>query len=93
MEKITDILFSEVETENGKLLGRVFEIRSDGDPDHGVINTSRTLDYMLCGQTGLLQRLGFRERELICVPLSEIKEFTDGKIIVSEGADVPVIDN
>ena len=93
MEKITDILFSEVETENRKLLGRVFEIRSEGDPDHGVRNTSRTLDYMLCGETGLLERLGFKERELVCVPFSEVKEFGDGKIIVSDDAAVPVIEN
>jgi hypothetical protein len=87
MEKITDILFCEVETEDGKSLGRVFEIRSEGEPDQGTTNNSRSLDYMLCGPPGLLQRLGFKERELICVPLSEIKVFGDGKIIVREGAD------
>jgi sporulation protein YlmC with PRC-barrel domain len=84
MEKITDILFCEVQTETGKKLGRVFDIRSEGEPDHGVTNRSRDLDFMLCGESGLFQRLGFKEKELICVPFSEIKEFGDGKIIVSE---------
>ena len=88
MEKITDILFSEVETESGKKLGRVFEIRSEGDPDHGISNRSRNLDYFLCGERGLLERLGFKERRMTCVPISEIREYAVGKIIVREGAEI-----
>jgi hypothetical protein len=86
MEKITDILFCEVETENGQELGRVFEIRSEGDPDHGLANSSRSIDYLLCGDVALLQRLGFREKDLTEVSTDRIKEFRDGKIIVSEEA-------
>jgi hypothetical protein len=86
MEKITDILFSEVETESGKKLGRVFEIRSEGDPDHGISNDSRNLDYFLCGEGGLLERLGFKERQMTCIPVSEIREFAEGKIIVRDEA-------
>ena len=91
MEKITDILFSEVETESGRKLGRVFEIRSEGDSDHGLSYPSRNLDYFLCGESGLFERLGFKERQLTCVPISEITEYAEAKIIVREGADIRAV--
>jgi hypothetical protein len=84
MEKITDILFSEVETEAGEKLGRVFEIRSVGEPDHGIVTDSRELNFLLCGERGLLERLGFRETSLTEVPLLSVLEFCEGKIIVRD---------
>ena len=92
MEKITDILFCSVETESGKQLGRVFELRSEGDPDHGIMNQLRDLDYFLCGESGLLERLGFNKRQITCIPVSGIKEYAEGKIVVREGAEVEPVE-
>jgi len=44
MEKITDILLAKVEDKNGAKYGRVFELRSDGDPEHGITSENITID-------------------------------------------------
>jgi hypothetical protein len=82
MEKITDILFSKVEDENGRSFGRVFELRSDGDPEHGEVSKSRSIDTLLCGTTGLLQQFGFDARNVSVFDWDSIVEIKPGKIIV-----------
>jgi len=82
MEKITDILFSKVEDENGRSFGRVLELRSDGDPEHGEVSKSRSIDTLLCGTTGLLQQFGFDARNVSVFDWDSIVEIKPGKIIV-----------
>jgi hypothetical protein len=62
----------------------VFEIRSVGEPDHGIVTDSRELNFLLCGERGLLERLGFRETSLTAVPFTAIKEFCEGRIVVTD---------
>jgi hypothetical protein len=82
MEKITDILFSEVEDESGRKYGRVFELRSDGDPEHGEVSPSRQISKFLCGTTGLLQEFGFDHSSVTTVEWAEIVERKPRKIII-----------
>jgi hypothetical protein len=82
MEKITDILFSEVEDETGKKYGRVFELRSDGDPEHGETFESRPLTAFLCGTTGILQQFGFDHRNVKIIGWDQIVEIKPGKIVI-----------
>ena len=82
MEKITQILFSEVEDESGRRYGRVFELRSDGDPEHGIAASSRKIDSFLCGTTGLLQEFGFDHSSVTTVDWSEIVDIKPGKIVI-----------
>ena len=82
MEKITDILFSKVEDEDGRSYGRVFELRSDGDPEHGETSKSRAVDALLCGTTGLLQQFGFDARNVSVFDWDSVVDIKAGKIIV-----------
>ena len=82
MEKITDILFAEIETENGKKLGRVFDIRSAGEPEHGFAHDERDASVLLYGTRGLLEMLGFKETRLDGVSWDDIIKIEDRKIVI-----------
>ena len=82
MEKITDILLAEVEDENGRKYGRVFELRSDGDAEHGITSRSRPISAFLCGTSGWLEELGFRPRNTSTIQWSEVVEIKKKKIII-----------
>lgn len=87
MEKITDILLTEVEDENGKKYGRVFELRSDGDPEHGIMNENRRITAFLCGESGWLQELGFNPTNISKIQWDEIVEIKKNKIIIRPPKD------
>jgi hypothetical protein len=82
MEKITDILFSHVEDEDGRSYGRVFELRSEGDPEHGEVSKGRSIDTLLCGKIGFLQEFGFDARDITVFDWDSIIDIKKGKIIV-----------
>jgi sporulation protein YlmC with PRC-barrel domain len=82
MEKITDILFAEVETEDGEKLGRVYDIRSHGEPECGFPNRNRPLDELLCGRTGLFELLGFKKVVPTAIPWSSVKTIEPGRVII-----------
>ena len=84
MDKITDILLAKVEDENGAKYGRVFELRSDGEPEHGITSESRKITALLCGTSGFLEELGFRPRNITTVPWEAIVDIKRGKIIIRE---------
>jgi hypothetical protein len=87
MEKITDILFAEIETEDGRRLGRVYDVRSDGEPECGFPNDERPLDELLCGSPGLLEVLGFKKVEPRVIPWSAVKKNERGRLIVRLAAE------
>jgi hypothetical protein len=82
MEKITDILFSEVEDEGGKKYGRVFELRSEGDPESGKTSDSRRITAFLCGTTGILQQFGFDHRNVNTIDWNQIVDIKPNKVII-----------
>jgi sporulation protein YlmC with PRC-barrel domain len=82
MEKITSILFSEVEDERGNKLGRIYDIRSKGEPECGFPNARRTMDEILCGRPGILEVLGFKKMQPRGIPWSAVKSIEPRKVIV-----------
>jgi hypothetical protein len=82
MEKITDILLAEVEDADGRKYGRVFELRSDGDPEHGITSKHREITAFLCGTSGFLEELGFRPRSVSTIQWSEVVSIEKNKIII-----------
>ena len=84
MEKITDYILVEVETESGKKLGRVFDIRSEGEPEHGLTVKDRPFDFVLYGRRGLLETLGIKQTETDLLPWSAVRRIENGKMIVED---------
>ena len=81
MEKITDILSATVITETGKHLGRVLELRSQGEPEHGSSTDDREITELICGRRGLLELVGLRKAVVKQVPWHAVKRI-DGRTIV-----------
>jgi hypothetical protein len=88
MEKLTDILLAEIETDDARKLGRVCDIRSAGEPEHGFTHDERDVSVLLYGTSGLLEMLGFKRPKLKGISFGAIQRIVDGKIIVA-GEDVP----
>ena len=84
MEKITDILAARVFSEDGEYLGRVFELRSPGEPEHGEPNTTRTVGELLYARRGLPELLGLRKTKVRSAEWNAVKKF-DRKGIVIKG--------
>jgi hypothetical protein len=84
IEKITDILFAEVESEDGEKLGRVFDFRSAGEPEHGIENKNREITEILYGTRSFWEMLGLKETKLNVAGWSSVRKIEDGKIIISE---------
>jgi sporulation protein YlmC with PRC-barrel domain len=82
MEKITQLLSLKVETEKGEYLGRVVDVRSDGDPDHGLRNKDRAITELLYGTRGFLEVIGLRRTDVKLVPWKAVKKFGRGRIVV-----------
>jgi len=82
MAKITDILLATVEDESGRSYGRVFELRSDGDPEHGISSKGRKITAILCGTSGWLEELGFRPRSVSTIQWTEVVKVKKKKIII-----------
>jgi len=89
MEKISDILLAKVEDEDGRQYGRVFELRSDGDPEHGIASKARPITSLLCGTSGWLEELGFRPRNISTVHWDEIIKIGKKKIIIRPAGKRP----
>jgi sporulation protein YlmC with PRC-barrel domain len=82
MEKITKLLGAKVVNEEGMSLGRVIDLRSDGDPEHGIAHKDRPITELLYGRNGLLQMLGLRTAEVKIIPWSSVKTFSSRRIVV-----------
>ena len=82
MEKITDMLLCQVVNESGENLGRVFELRSAGEPEHGLHAHQRKITEILYGKRAFLETLGLKDTELACVSMDEVIGIEPGRIIV-----------
>jgi len=84
--KLSDFQYAEVVREDGTFLGHVFDLRSEGEPEHGLTHDSRAVGEIVYGRMGLLARLGLDEADATTLPWSAVKEIRDGVIVV--GNDV-----
>jgi sporulation protein YlmC with PRC-barrel domain len=84
MEKITQLLSMKVVTEEGEYLGRVIDVRSDGDPEHGIHNKDRKITEVLYGTQGLLQVVGLLRTEVQILPWTAVKKISGRGIVVNK---------
>ena len=82
MEKITDLLGAEVLNEEGMYLGRVLDLRCEGEPEHGLRNDNRPVTELLYGKNGPLQFLGLRRAQVNIIPWTAVKKFAQLRVIV-----------
>ncbi|HEY6231038.1 MAG TPA: hypothetical protein VIW64_07235 [Pyrinomonadaceae bacterium] len=84
MEKITDIIAARVFSEDGECLGRVCELRSPGEPEHGEPNATRVVGELVYARRGWLELFGLRKANLRSVEWKSVKKL-DRKGIVIKG--------
>lgn len=89
MKKVSEFQLMRVEREDGKLLGRVFDLRSPGLPEHGDTREARVVGELVYGKTGLLARLGLRKARATTVAWESVKEVRGGKIVVDNAVEEP----
>ena len=81
--KLTEFLKLEVVSTDGRHLGRVVELRCEGEPEHGDIHHDRIVSELVFGKAGWLERIGFRAVNEQSVPWKRILTIGDGKIVIS----------
>ena len=86
MKRVSEFQLMRVETEGGRLLGHVFDLRSRGPAEHGDTREARVVGELVYGKRGLLARLGLTHASATTVAWESVKEIRDGKIIVKAGA-------
>jgi sporulation protein YlmC with PRC-barrel domain len=75
-----------VETESGRFLGHVFDLRSEGEPEYGAPKDVRAVTKIVYGRMGLLARLGLDEVDATTLSWKAVKAIRNGKIIVEDSA-------
>ena len=76
-----------VVAEDGTRLGEVFEIRSPGRAETEPTYDARAVQCLLCGDTGLLERLGWKQRTPRLVPWERVLVVRENDILVRGSAD------
>jgi sporulation protein YlmC with PRC-barrel domain len=85
--KLSEFQYMEVVREDGTFLGHVFDLRSHGEPEHGLTHDARVVDEVVYGRLGLLARLGLDEADATTLPWSAVKEIRDGALVVSNDVE------
>ena len=75
-----------VETESGRFLGHVFDLRCGGEAEYGAPHDERAVTKIVYGRMGLLARLGLDEADATTLPWTAVKAIRDDKIIVEDSA-------
>jgi sporulation protein YlmC with PRC-barrel domain len=84
LKKLSEFQFMRVETEGGRFLGHVFDLRSWGVPEHGLTREKRVVNEIVYGKLGLLARLGIIQADADTIPWESVKDIRDGRIIVED---------
>ncbi|HZS08729.1 MAG TPA: hypothetical protein VFD58_28095 [Blastocatellia bacterium] len=82
--KLTELLTMKVVTAEGKHLGRVVDLRCEGEPEHGESRPERVVSELIYGEAGWLEQLGFRAVRERGVAWSSVIAIEDRKIIVAQ---------
>lgn len=85
--RLTHLEDIRVRAEDGSSLGHAFEIRSNGAAETQPTYAHRTVDMLLCGRLGLLERLGWRERDALVVPWDAVLVVGAHEILVRGSKD------
>ena len=84
--RLTMLQDSRVRAEDGRVLGRVFEVRSPGMAENRPTYAARAVDCLLCGRRGLFERLGWKQPRPRRVPWTAVLELGDRELRVRGGA-------
>jgi sporulation protein YlmC with PRC-barrel domain len=84
MEKITQLLFCEVVSQDGERLGRLFDVRCEGEPEHGDTHEGREASELIYGARGWLELLGLRKMAGKRIAWRAVKRIEEGKIVIDE---------
>lgn len=80
--RFTELLGMEVVDRDGRHLGRVVELRSAGEPEHGDSRNARQVTELVYGRAGWLERLGLRAVEERRAAWTSVIAIEDGKITI-----------
>jgi hypothetical protein len=83
MKTITQLELMKVVTEDGEMLGHVFDLRSPGRTESRKARKERPIGEILYGRRGLLEMLGFVEAKLDRIPWDAVVGMNEQEIIVS----------
>jgi sporulation protein YlmC with PRC-barrel domain len=84
MKRLTDLLSYRVSTREGKDVGRVFDVRCAGEPEHGLSRRVRLASELIYGRHGWMEFFGFKKTEGRRVAWEKIVRIERGKIIIDE---------
>lgn len=73
--------------EDGRRLGRVFEMRSPGRAEKEPTRAERQVDCLLCGRRGLFERLGWKQTSPRAIPWGAVLEVGERELRVRGTAD------
>jgi hypothetical protein len=79
--KVTDLLFSRVENEQGELLGHLIDVRCEPLP-RKTKRSEPEVTELLYGTAGLLESLGLREIKTEGIPWKSVLKVDRSKITV-----------
>jgi sporulation protein YlmC with PRC-barrel domain len=92
MIRLAELEGMRVVTEAGETLGRIWEVQSPGNRKREPEHERRPIEQLLCGRLGLLERLGWRERNAVVVPWrSVLRREADALVVAGRRADYETI--
>jgi sporulation protein YlmC with PRC-barrel domain len=84
MMTLLDLLSARVLTRDGTDVGRVFDIRCAGEPEHGLTNEEREATWLIYGRHGWMELFGFKKTEGRHLPWERVVKIEPGKIFIDE---------
>lgn len=82
MKRITELQHLKIYSKSGEYMGRVFDLRSAGLPEHGTTSSARVIDQIVYGTVGLFERLGIRQSKAETVDWASVVEIDEKRIVV-----------
>jgi sporulation protein YlmC with PRC-barrel domain len=82
MKRITELQHLEIYSKSGEYMGRVFDLRSMGLPEHGATSRARVINQIVYGTVGMLERLGLRQSKADTVDWASVVEIDEKRIVV-----------
>ena len=82
MKRLTEFQGLKIYSENGESLGRLFDLRSPGLPEHGETHADRRIEELVYGKVGLFQRLGLIQSKADTISWERVVEIKNGKIVI-----------
>lgn len=80
--RLTDVEALKVVSEDGRELGRVFDLRAHGRPTTKGRQESARTDAIVYGPLGLLERLGLRSAKGSVLPWKQVMSVDAKRIVV-----------